>query len=130
MGLRNEWDNVLDGVEAGEDLSAKPYHFVQMVAGGIFAAATAGQRGLVGVLQNSPNVGEQCIVSGGGRTLVTAGVAITKGASLMSDAAGKAITSAAGVANHIYGYALEAASASGVKFQMVFAYHGPVTNAS
>lgn len=124
---------VLDGLVSGEiALSASQFRFVQMgttLAGEVIRAATAGQRGLIGVLQDKPAaVGDPCKVCGGGVTKVEAGVAITKGAAIMSDSVGRAITAAVTSSNHIYGYALEAASAAGSKIAMVFAYHGPVQN--
>lgn len=105
---------------AAESLAAKPYHFVQMGSDGIRAAATAGQQKILGVIQNAPAVGERALICGGGQTPVFSGVAITKGAALMSDAAGKAITAAVSSSSFITGIALEAASAAGVLFKMAF----------
>ncbi len=122
----------LDGLVSGDTaLTAGQYRFVQMGTanpGEVVLAATAGQRGLIGVCQDKPSLGDPCLVAGGGITKIEAGVAITKGAALMTDAVGRAITAAVTSSNHIYGYALEAASASGSKIAMVFAYHGPVQN--
>jgi len=115
------------------DSSLAQYHFVQAdagVASSVVQAATAGQRGILGVLQNAPALGEACVIAGGGITQVLAGVAVTKGAALISDATGRAITATAGVGNHVYGYALEAASGANALFRMAFGYAGPVTNAS
>lgn len=112
-------------------LSASQFRFVQLgtaVIGGVWRAATAGQKGVVGVLQNKPALGEGAHICGGGVTKVEAGVAITKGAAIMSDAVGRAITAAATTSNHVYGYAAEAAGAAGEIITMVFGYHGPVTN--
>lgn len=125
----------LSGLVSGDiALSASQFRFVQMdtgLAGAVARAATAGQRGLVGVIQDKPTlVGDPCLVVGGGITKVEAGVALTKGCAVMTDASGRAITAAASAANHIYGYALEAASAAGSLAALIFAYHGPVTNNS
>ncbi len=122
----------LSGLVSGDTaLSASQFCFVQMGTanpGEVVRAATAGQRGLVGVIQDTPSLGDPCLVVGGGVTKVLAGSALTKGCAVMTDASGRAITAAATTSNHIYGYALEAASAAGSKAAMIFAYHGPVTN--
>lgn len=127
-GLRNAWDDVLDGWVAGQDLSAKAFHFVQVVPGGVFAAATAGQRGIIGVLLNAPKLGEQCLIAGGTQVEVVAGGAIAQGDTLMSQNDGRAITAAVSASNHVFGFALEAASGAGVRFRMAFGYHGPMAN--
>jgi hypothetical protein len=125
----------LPGLVSGElALSASQYRFVQVdtqAVGSVIRAATAGQQGLIGVLQDKPQlVGDPVNVCGGGITKVEAGVAITKGARLTTDASGRAITAAATAAHHVYGYALEAASAAGSIIAMAFSYHGPAVNAS
>lgn len=125
---RSIFENITDDWTAGQSLTSKLGYFVQMVSGGVFAAATAGQRGIIGVLRNAPASGEKCLIQTNGQVTVVSGCAITKGAALMTDANGAAITAAASAANHLYGYALEAASASGINFRMAFAYHGPVSN--
>lgn len=123
------------GLQSGDiALSASQFRFVQMgtaTNGAVVRAATAGQKGILGVLQDlAPNVGDPVLVCGGGVTKVTAGVAIAKGDALMTDSAGRAITCAASASNHIQGYALEAAAGAGSIFTMWFGYQGPVTNNS
>lgn len=125
----------LAGVVSGDiALTASAFRFVQYgttPAGAMVRAATAGQKGLAGVIQDTGAVGDPVNVCGGGVTKVEAGVAIASaGLPLMTDSVGRAITAAAGVGNHIYGYSLEPAAGAGSKIAMVFAYHGPVTNAS
>lgn len=100
------------------------------VADSVVMAATAGQRGILGVCLATPALGAACTIAGGGVCQVLSGVAVTKGAAVISDASGQAITATAGVGNHVYGYALEAASAAGVLIKIAFGYAGPVTNAS
>jgi hypothetical protein len=124
--IRNPWSLLLDEWPAVEAIAA--FKFVQMASDGVRAAATAGQRGVIGVSQNAPAMGEICLIAGGGQTQVVAGVAVAKGDALMSDASGRAITAAATTSNHVHGYALEAASGAGVVFRMAFGYRGPVTN--
>lgn len=126
---------LLPGLVSGDTaLSASQFRFVQggtTPAASLARAATAGQKGILGVLQDKPLLGDPALVCGGGVTKVEAGVAIASaGLPLMCDSVGRAITAAAGVANHIYGYSLEAASGPGSIIAMAFSYHGPVTNAS
>lgn len=115
-------------------LTAAKFRFVQMgtaTVGGLWQAATAGQQGILGVAQeNAANVGDPIKVCGGGITKVEAGVAITKGAKLTTDTLGRAITAAATASHHVYGIALEAASAAGSIIAMAFSYHGPAVNNS
>lgn len=123
----------LSGLVTGDSaLTASQFRFVQMGTanpGEVVRAATAGQRGLIGIIQDAPaTLGDPCLVVGGGVSKVEAGCALTKGCAVMTDAVGRAITAAVTSSNHIYGYALEAASAAGSKVAMVFAYHGPVQN--
>ena len=113
-------------------LSAAQFRFVQMgtaVNGGVVLAATAGQRKILGVLQDkAPVVGDPVLVCGGGVTKMEAGIAITKGLPVMSDATGRAITCAVSASNHVQGYALEAAAAAGSIFTVFLKYDGPVSN--
>ncbi len=113
-------------------LSASQYRAVQVgtaTVGGVWRAATAGQQGVIGVLQDKPtNVGDPCLVQYAGITKWEAGVAITKGAKITCDATGRAITAAATASHSVYGRALEAASAAGSIIAVAFQYHGPSTN--
>lgn len=114
-------------------LSASQYRAVQVgtgVNGGVWRAATAGQQFLIGVLQDKPALGDACTVQYNGITKWEAGVAITKGAKVVSDATGRAITGAATASHYCYGVALEAASAAGSIIAVAFSYHGPMVNAS
>lgn len=107
-------------------LSASQYRFVQLgSAGTAVRAATAGQRGIVGVLQDKPaNVGDPCLVAGGGITKVEAGSAITAGAKVSADSAGRAVTATAASSIHLYGRAIEAAAAAGNIISIVYGYDG------
>lgn len=122
----------LVGLVSGDiALSASQFRFVQTdsgVAGGVARAATAGQQGLLGVLQDKPaSVGDPVFVAGGGVCKVEAGCTLTKGVKVMTDSVGRAITAAVTSSNHLYGYALEAAAVGDI-VAMVFGYHGPVQN--
>lgn len=112
-------------------LSASQYRAVQVgsaVVGGVRRAATAGQAGVIGVLQDKPAVGDPALVQYAGITKWEAGVAVTKGAKITVDATGRAITAAATASHSVYGIALEAASAAGSIIAVAFQYLGPSTN--
>ncbi len=112
-------------------LTASQYRAVQHgtgVVGGVWRAATAGQAGVIGVIQDKPVLGDPCVVQYAGVTKWEAGVAITKGAKITVDSVGRAITAAATASHSVYGEALEAASAAGSIIAVAFQYLGPSVN--
>lgn len=117
----------LPGLKAATDMSSATaqYHFVQVdTTGGVVPAATAGQRGIVGVLQDTPALGDPALVADAGVTKMRAGSALTAGAKIISDGTGLGIPASAVSTNHIQGYALETCAASGNLFAMVIKYDG------
>lgn len=110
---------------AAADLPAN--RFVRPSATGITLVGTAGLDAvgvsLEGYVQadfaagNASNVIAVAQLDGA-KLMVEAGAAVTAGAAIMSDATGRAITAATAGSN-ILGYAVEAAGAAGVMFQIV-----------
>lgn len=84
-------------LEAGADLSAGQYHFVNMSSDGqVDLVASAGAQG-IGVLQNKPDAaGRAASVAVYGVAKVVAGGSITAGNRIQSDANGAAIAAASG----------------------------------
>lgn len=104
MATQNAY--VVETFEAGQDLSAKQYHFVTMASDGQVDPTGAGAAA-DGVLQNAPSaVGRAAAVAVQGRLKVLAGGTITNGANVASNAAGKVVAASTG--NIILGKALEA----------------------
>ena len=84
--------------------------------------ASAGAQ-VTGIAQNAASAaGESVKVCVFGVSMVKAGAAITKGASLQSDATGRVI--AATTADEVCGVALEAAAAAGDLIPMIVGYAG------
>lgn len=98
--------------EAGADLSASQFRFVELASDGqIDPVGTAGGNA-VGVLYNLPAAaGRAAQVAVRGSVKVVAGAAITRGAKVSSDNVGRAITAVS--THHVQGRALQAASAAG-----------------
>lgn len=86
---------------AGEALPQ--FRFVKVHTDGTALFADNGERG-IGVVQNSPAVGEAATIVNSGIVFVEAGDTVTVGADVASDADGKAIVSA--TADLILGVAL------------------------
>jgi hypothetical protein len=83
--------------KAGEDLSAKQYHFVKIDAGdGSVVAVDGATDRPVGVLQNDPRAGEAAEVLITGGTKIECGGSASFGQPLFSSAAGKGVTLAFG----------------------------------
>jgi hypothetical protein len=116
------------GLESGEAaLSASQFKFVQpsSTALRVILAATAGQQGVIGVIQDKPAaVGDPCLVCGGGVTKIVAGGAFAAGLRLQTDASGRAVSAAASATSYTLGYALEAALAAGDVVSMIFQKEG------
>ena len=98
---------------AGEDLSAKQYHFVKLNAANSVHVCDTATDQILGVLQNAPASGEAANVMILGISKLTASAAIAAGANLSCDADGKAVTVTVGsdVTTYVGAVALEAASA-------------------
>ena len=114
------YDNskVCISLNAGGDLSAAQYLFVDMAADGEIDAVSGAGAKAVGVLQTDPGAqgraGEVCI---SGVTKVVAGGTIAAGAQVASNASGEAVAASTG--NIVLGTALEAAD-SGDIIPMIF----------
>lgn len=92
---------------AGQDLSAKQFHFVTLATDGQIDPTGDGARA-DGVLLNKPAAaGEAATVCYDGRVTVVAGGTVTLGANVASNAAGAAVVATTGEV--ILGKALEAA---------------------
>lgn len=119
--------NRLPGIESGAlALSASQFKFVQLDSNGrAILAATAGQSGVIGVLQDKPAAtGNPVQIANGGVTKIYTGSALAAGGKITTDASGQAISAAATSVQKILGRALEAASASGALIAMVFQQEG------
>lgn len=89
-------------IPANADLSASPYHFVDINSSGkIAVVGTAGAKA-VGVLQNTPAAADaDAIVGITGISQIVAGGTIAAGAKVQSDDDGTALTAASG--DHVLG---------------------------
>jgi len=98
---------------AGEDLSAKQYHFVKLNAANSVHVCDAATDQILGVLQNAPASGEAASVMILGISKLTASASIAVGARLSTTTAGKAVTVTNGsdTTKYVGAVALEAASA-------------------
>ena len=117
----------LPGIKAAADYSAATaqYRFVAIdSSGAAVLASAAGQRGIVGVLQDTPASGDPALVAESGVTKVRAGGALTAGNKIITDATGQGIPASAVSTNHIQGYALETVAGAGSLFAMVLRYDG------
>lgn len=118
----------LPGIVAGADLSAagNQFKFVQLnTAGAAILAATAGQRKVVGVLQDTPPLASPALIADSGVSKVQAGAALTAGNPIMTNASGQGIVATAASSSHIQGYALETVATAGDLFACVLKYDGP-----
>lgn len=98
-------------VQAGADLSAKQFLFVDVGTGGQLAVVASAGADCIGVLQNAPAAaGRDGQVAIAGVTKVLAGGTVTAGDKIQSDANGAAIT-AATTAHHVVGKAMKSAVA-------------------
>lgn len=87
---------------AGENLSAKQYHFVKLNGSGEAIAVAAITDRPIGVLQNAPTAGQEAEVLVVGGTKLVAGEAVTEGAVLSTTSAGRADSIAVGTATTQY----------------------------
>lgn len=103
---------------AGEDLSAKQYHFVKIDNGTGKAVAVNGATDRpFGVLQNNPTSGQEAEVLITGGTKITAGGTASAGQPLFASASGNAVTLAFGTtgsAAYVVGTFVAAGSASAI----------------
>jgi len=119
--------NKLPGIESGAlALSASQFKFVQLNSSGqAILAATAGQMGVIGVLQDKPAaVGQPASIAHAGVTKIVTGSAITAGGKVLTDANGAAISAAATSVQAVLGRALESATAAGATISMIFQREG------
>lgn len=103
---------------AAADLSAKQYHFVTIDNDGKAAVVSADTDRPVGVLQNSPDTGEEAEVLIVGGTKLVASAAVNEGAILGTASTGRAVTRVVSTdaTKYILGTALTAAGADGEYF--------------
>ena len=84
-------------LEAGQDLSAKQFRFVELAADGQVDAVASAGGNAIGVLTNDPSAaGRAATVCIAGIAKVVAGGTVAAGAMVQADAAGDAITAASG----------------------------------
>ena len=117
----------LPGLKAAADYSAATaqFRFGKIDSSGNFVLATAaGERGIVGVLQDTPASGDPALVADAGVSKVRAGAPLTAGNKIITDATGQGIPASAVSTNHIQGYALETIANSGSLFAMILKYDG------
>jgi hypothetical protein len=99
-------------LEAGGDLSAGQFRFVELAADAQVDLVAAAGGDAVGVLQNDPSAaGRAATVAVLGVSKVVAGAAVAAGARVQSDDEGRALAAASG--DVVLGRALTAASAAG-----------------
>jgi len=82
--------------EAGSDLSAKQYRFVDMASDAAVDAVSAAGGDAIGVLQNDPAAGKAATVAVAGVSKVVLGGTVAAGARVQADGNGAAITAASG----------------------------------
>jgi hypothetical protein len=103
---------------AGEDLSAKQYHFVELDNGdGTAKAVNAATDRPFGVLQNAPTAGQIAEITIVGGTKVEAGGSASVGQPLFSSASATAVTLAFGTtgsAAYVVGTFVENAAAGAI----------------
>lgn len=100
---------------AGEDLSAKQYHFVKLSADNTVVACAGVTDVPIGVLQNNPASGQECEVVIVGITKVIADEALTFGNAVGTSADGQAQVVTVGTETTVYlaGRVLAGAGAAG-----------------
>ncbi len=104
--MSNEVPGQQISLEAGADLSAKQFFFVEVAADGQVDPAGAGADA-DGVLQGKPAAaGRAAAIMLNGVSKVSTGAAVARGALVMSDASGQAVTATGG--SKVLGKALEA----------------------
>lgn len=105
-------------LEAGEDLSAKQYHFIKIDNGTGKAVAVNGATDRpFGVLQNNPKSGQEAEVLIVGGTKIAAGGTASAGQPLFANSSAKAVTLAFGTtgsAAYVVGTFVAAGSASAI----------------
>lgn len=86
---------IVPGLVAGGDLSAKQFYFAKVTASDVVTASVAGEP-VDGVIQDKPDTAGQAVsVANSGVSKVVASGAIAKGARVQATATGKAVTAAA-----------------------------------
>lgn len=99
-------------LEAGGDLSAGQYRFVELASDAQVDVVSAAGGDAVGVLQNDPSAaGRVATVAVMGVTKLVAGAAVAAGDKLQAGADGRALTAASG--DVVLGRALTAAAQAG-----------------
>jgi len=108
---------------AGEDLSAKQYHFVEVDNGtGNVTAVDGATDRAIGVLQNSPESGQVADVLIAGGTKIVAGGTASPGQPLFTSASGNAVTlviGGTGSAAYVLGSFVEPAAAGAITTAVV-----------
>ena len=98
---------------AAADLSAKQYHFVVLASATTVNVATASTNAPIGILQNTPEAGQQAIVAISGVSKVVADGTLAAGNFIgtSADAQADAISPGTDTTVYMTGQCLEAASA-------------------
>lgn len=101
--------------EAGEDLSAKQYHYVKIATGNKVVACTAVTDRPIGVLQNNPAAGQEAAVMVIGITKVVSDAALAVGALIGTSADAQADAKVPGTdtTEYVTGQVLTATGAAG-----------------
>lgn len=95
--------------EAGADLSAKQFRFVDIAADNQVDAVSAAGGDAIGVLLNKPDAaGKAATIAVAGVAKVVAGATVDEGEYIQSDAAGEAIVALTG--NFVLGRCMKAAA--------------------
>lgn len=111
---------------AGEDLSAKQYRYVKLNSDGEVVACAGATDDPVGVLQNNPVENAEALVMHGGITKMSAdsAIAIDDRIGTSADGQGAKYVPGTDTTKYINGRALDAASAAGELFSMLFQCFG------
>lgn len=97
----------LPGIVAGADLRTHQFKFVKLDSSGNAVLASVAGEGVIGVLQNKPNVGEAAQIMTIGVTRIIAAASQTLPAFICTDANAKAVVSATS-GHERQGYLIEA----------------------
>ncbi len=109
-------------IEAGADLSAGQYKFVQVATDGQVDLVGSAGADAIGVLQNKPDAaGRAAKVGFSGISKVTLGGTVAMGAKVQSDASGDAILAASG--DHVLGTCIKGGAVGEVGEVLLNASH-------
>lgn len=110
---------------AGEDLTAKQYHFVSVSTGCVVAATGASNPGVLGILQNSPSSGQEARVRllGPSKIVASPGACnLTQGRLVTTASHARAIGASGGLGDLVLGMWLSGSVSSGSAVGEIFFY--------